>query len=271
MKTTSWKSFILLCAIFIPSLLFAVRPFVTDDARISDYGQLEFEAWSEWNKHAHGGHSTAQQVMGGVALNEWLQIITGGGVGKDEHGNTTTTDFIFQPKFLLTDAKEDGRPGIAIATGVKLPTGKGELSDDATGTFVVGILTTRLFDDWLLLHLNSGIRNVFLHGDRKDIFHWGVGIDAGVMREDIRYIAEMFSGDPFDTVTPKIAMQTGFRYLHSDNLIFDITLGIEPTRHDTMSFRRDREYTMQFGIRILFDAFTKEAQKSRPWGPTGLF
>lgn len=271
MKTTSLKIFILLGTIFIPSLLFAVRPFVTDDARISDYGQLEFEAWHEWNKHADGGHSTAQQLMVGAAFNEWLQVITGGGIGKDEHGNTTTTDFIFQPKFLLTDAKEDGRPGIAIATGVKLPTGKGTLSDDATGTFVIGILTTRLLDDWFLLHLNSGIRNVFLHGERKDIFHWGAGIDTGVIREDIRYIAEIFSGDPFDTVTPKIATQTGFRYLHSDNLNFDITLGIEPSRHDTMSFRGNREYTIQIGVRILFDAFTKKGQKARPWGPTGLF
>lgn len=262
---------IAIVAFLLPSLLFAVRPFVTDDARIIDYGQVEFEAWSEFTRDSEGNRANAQHIMGGVTLNNWFQIISGAGIGKDVEGQTTMTDFIFQPKILFKDAKEDGTPGLALLTGLKLPTGHGDLSDSATGAFIIGVLTTRLLDDWVLLHINTGIRSAFLNGNRKDNFQWGVGADIGVIHQDFRYIAELFSGDPFETDTPKIAAQTGFRYLYSDYLNFDITAGAAPEDHHRRDFSGDNEYLVQFGVRVLFDAFTKEGQKSRPWGPTGLY
>ena len=73
-------------AVFIHILLFApyaqaVRPFVTDVARIIAVGQVEVESWLEvghadktWNP------APAANFMAGATVNEWLEIIVGSGV-----------------------------------------------------------------------------------------------------------------------------------------------------------------------------------------------
>lgn len=258
----------IICLLLSPSLLFAVRPFVTDDARIADYGQIEVETWSEFSKSSHE-RDIAQNLMAGVTFTDWMQLISGSGIGIDKHGKSTVADFVIQPKFLILGAKEDGTPGVAFSTGITLPTGRGTLSSDDKSLFALGIFTSRLFDDLLQVHFNVGFNKTYYKYDNSHTkLQWGLGADVGIIDKDIRFIIEAYSGDPYESNTPDIAMQSGFRYLKSDYLAFDITFGAQPEmEHKKQNSKL--EYWGQFGIRILFDAFTKKIL-GNPNGAKGM-
>lgn len=132
------------------SQVLAVRPFVTDDARIIDYGQVEVENWLEFAT-ASGSRDYVYNVMGGVSPTEWLEIIAGAGVGYatgDDEG-VSLLNPVLQPKVLLFKTREDGTPGLALAAGVLFPHGSGPLSDDGWGGYLLALTSTRQFDDWL--------------------------------------------------------------------------------------------------------------------------
>ncbi|MBX3248393.1 MAG: hypothetical protein KF901_14535 [Myxococcales bacterium] len=242
----------------------AVRPFVTDDARIIDYGQLELEMWPElvfrdgkWHPGFH--------VMSGVSPTEWLEIIVGGGIGLEEGRHFTVANPVIQPKLLVWRAAENGFPGLSLAAGVTLPVGRGEMFDDATGLFFIAPITSRLFDDWFLIHANVGLTAAIVPGDaelgttRSTTVrpYWGVGIDVGLFHKDARFIFEAYAGDPFEALGPRRAFQWGFRWMRSDYVNLDVTFGAQPrvAEGTEAELRHPREFWGQIGIRLLFDVF----------------
>jgi hypothetical protein len=250
----------------------AVRPFVTDDARIIDYGQLEIEHWLEYGSRP-GDTMYAYNFMGGVSMTDWLELIVGTGVGVDtEDGRRLSIiNPVIQPKILFLKAEEDGTPGLAAATGVLLPYGKGSLHDSGWGGYGLLLGTTRLFDDWLQLHVNLGATYTDDDGRTADWRpYWGFGFDLGVVREDIRFIGEVYSGDPLDLEKPRWAVQTGIRWLKSDYVNWDLTFGTQPHMED---HRRagGQEYWAQIGLRLLFDVFTRDGKPGDFSGAVGMF
>ncbi len=245
-----------------------MRPFVTDDARIIERGQLELEMWPELTLQG-GSLYPGFHMMGGVSVTEWLEIIVGGGVGW--HDGLTVANPVIQPKFLLWRAEEDGIPGLALATGVTLPVGQGEMFDAATGFFGVALLTSRLFNDFLMLHVNGGFTAAAARSsasaDGEAFFrarpYWGVGFDAGVVHQDFRLIGEAYAGDPFEALGARYAFQWGGRWLASDTLNLDLTFGAQP-QSDAFGERGPFEYWAQIGVRLLFDAF-----RDTPGDPNG--
>ncbi|NLY95792.1 MAG: transporter [Myxococcales bacterium] len=248
-------------ASLIPSRVGAVRPFVTDDARIVDEGQLEIEMWPEL-VFARGGSWFGYNVMGGVGLTPWLEILAGGGAGVDHDGRFTAANPIVQPKLLLVRAQENGVPGLALVAGVTLPWGRGEMHDDATGAFVLAPITSRLFHDWLQVHANVGVvvarrAEIPVDGRRRSARpFWGVGADAGLGHEDVRLVLEIYAGDPFHALGPKLAFQGGFRWLASDRVNFDLTAGAQPLVEDERRVAGEWESWVQLGVRLVFDVFT---------------
>lgn len=249
----------------------AVRPFVTDDARIVDYGQVETESWLEYSRHS-GGYVTAFNVMAGVTVADWLEIIAGSGVGLADGRELTFANPVIQPKMLLFAATEDGRPGLALAGGVSLRAGRGELFDDATGFYLFAPVSVRLFEDFLFVHGNLGFRGGFGGGEDLVRPYWGFGVEFGPLRPAIpRVVMEVYAGDPFDAFGPDIAGQAGLRWLITDYVNCDLTFGAQPELDAARRSTGHLEYWGQVGLRLLFDVFTRGGRPGDPQGARGLF
>lgn len=273
-KTVLLSTFLFSAALFFCTPAHAVRPFVTDDARIIDYGQLELESWLE-TSHAAGRYSPAPGLnfIGGITVNDWLQFLAGSGVGLDSNGDTTVSNPVVMGKILLKAAALNGAPGYAISAGTTFNRGRGEgLYDDGRVTSLVGMTTYRLLDDALNIHLNVGARTDSPNGQKsKSRIFWGVGFDAEAFNEDMRVIGEVFAGDPLELNAPKIAMQTGVRWMFSDYTQLDVTFGLQPELDARNKRNGEYEKTLQIGFRFLFDAFTRGGQAGNPNGAKGLF
>lgn len=256
---------------FISVKLFAVRPFVTDDARISDYGQLELEMWPDFNVSS-SGNTIGYNLMFGMSFTDYLQIITGSGVGqKMEGGSYHLHNWVFQPKLLLWEAKEEW-PGFAIAWGTIVPFNYKEVFRKNTGYFSNGMVTFRLFSDWLLVHTNFGY--VWATDGTAPAYgklYWGLGIDQGIIWPELRLIAEIFAGDPYEIIGPTLANQVGFRYLYSDYINLDLTFGWQEEVNEQRQGMGTTTWWAQLGIRLLFDLFTHEGKPGNPLGAPGLF
>ena len=254
-----------------PQDALAVRPFVTDDARISDVGQVELETWTEVQR-GHGDVTVGQHVMFGASPTEWLQVLAGTGGGRTIRGGEWTwANPVIQPKLLVWRAYEDGFPGLAFSGGVTLPFGQGAYFDPAAGGYLIAMTTTRLKNDWLLLHANLGA--TFAAPRQESITtkpYWGIGMDLGVFHHDLRIIAEAYSGDPFEALGPNFATQVGFRWIKSDHVNLDMTFGAQPEQHTMRRTTGAWEMWGQLGVRLLFDAFTPEGRAGDPLGGRGL-
>jgi hypothetical protein len=252
----------------------AVRPFVTDDARIIDYGQLELESWLETTR-ANGRYSPAPGLnfIGGITVNDWLQFLAGSGVGLDSSGDSTVSNPVVMGKVLLKAAELNGAPGYAVSAGATLNSGRGEgLYDDGRVTSLVGMSTYRLLDDALNIHLNVGARTDSPRGEKsKTRLFWGVGFDTEALHEDMRVIGEVFAGDPLELNAPKIAMQSGVRWMFSDYTQLDVTFGLQPELDARNKRNGEYEKTLQIGFRFLFDTFTRGGNAGNPNGAKGLF
>jgi hypothetical protein len=241
----------------------AVRPFVTDDARISAYGQLEAEAWIELVRSGRT-FTPGYNVLGGVSPTEWLQIIAGGGVSIDPGAELGVPNPVIQPKLLIWRAEDNGIPGLSVAMGVTLPVGRGEAFEKATGLYLIAPVTSRLFDDWLLLHANLGVRAAYLPADAEVAIetgwsarpYWGIGADVGLFHPDLRGVVEAYAGDPLHAIGPTLAFQWGARWMVSDHVNMDLTFGAEPTVHEGVRVEGGWNTWGQLGARLLFDVFT---------------
>jgi len=268
------RALVLLIGLLISINAHAVRPFVTDDARIIDYGQLELESWLETTR-ADGRYSPAPgfNFIGGISVNDWLQFLAGSGIGLDSNGDTTVSNPMLMGKVLLKAAELDGTPGYAISAGTTFNRGRGEgLYDDGRVFSLVGMTTYRLLDDALNIHLNLGSRTDSPKGAKsKSRVFWGAGIDAEAFSEETRVVAEVFAGDPLELNAPKVAMQTGLRWIYSDYTQLDVMFGLQPELNERNKRNGDYEKTVQIGLRFLFDSFTRGGKPGDPNGAKGLF
>ena len=107
----------------------AVRPFVTDDARIIDRGQFETENWLDLHRARRRWHRSFN-VMAGLSFSDWGELIAGGAVTLDGDRQIGIANPVIQPKFLLVRAEDDGVPGLSLAAGVTLPVGIGPVYAD---------------------------------------------------------------------------------------------------------------------------------------------
>lgn len=257
-----------LLAIAWPSEARAVRPFVTDDARIIDRGQLETENWLDFKRARGWGASF--NVMAGLTINDWSELIVGGSTIFDGPRQIGLGNPVIQPKILLLRAEDDGVPGVALAAGVTLPVGVGPVYEPVTGMYLVAPITSRLFDDWLMLHLNVGFKVAVPEHQRATITpYWGAGIDLGVGTKQARIIAEAYAGDPLEPLGADIAVQAGIRWLPSDYLNLDLTFGGTPELGHGGHATGRLELWGQVGVRLLFDVFTRNGRAGEPTGAAG--
>jgi len=200
----------------------AIRPFITDDARVVGEGHLQLETW--WRRDRR---SLQHWAIAAFGPNDHIELSLGGvhGVARTPRGGEyAISGPLAQGKFLLSPAIKNRWPGIALAAGAEPPVGKGGFEVPGWSAFAYVAATESLFDDELLLvHANAGFLAVDATGYTPLRATWGIGTQLRTVAQ-FHLIGEIFSGDPYVPGSGG-AVQYGFRYIFNDHLQLDGTMG----------------------------------------------
>lgn len=94
---------VLVCtALIIPSITFAARPFITDDARLTTGGSCQLESWMRVNQNSN-------EFWALPACNPTgnFEFTFGGGIAKAQ-GEQATNDYVLQAKTLIRPLETNG-------------------------------------------------------------------------------------------------------------------------------------------------------------------
>ena len=213
--------------LFMPQV-WAVRPFITDDAAL--IGKRRFEL-ANWGYYSRNGLELWHSVNNG--LFDCCELTVAGVWGFDNEKMFTGTFPLLQAKFLFRDYEPNGIPGITCAVGSNIPIGKGTFVASGHGVFAFTSITQCIgIDEQLLLHLQLG--GTFLHNNDIDEktgkkignqtgFVWGLGAQTKIYK-GLHLVSELVQGDPYDAQAPMM-YQLGIRQFVSDKLQFDFAFG----------------------------------------------
>lgn len=221
---------------------YAIRPFVTDDARVVGRRLAQLETWLVGSRDEF-----VHNALGAVGPTDWLEITTGFSHGVTHTGadkGYSITGPLFQLKVLAKEAKPAALPGVAFAMGVIPPFGHGALTPEGPGAFGYTAVTQSLLNDDLLLHANIGVTAADEKTAGVVTTTGGFGFQAHVIA-GLKAVAEAYYGDPYDPLLAAAATQAGFRYVVNDNFQFDGTFG------STISGNSEQWWTL--GIRLVSD------------------
>lgn len=249
----------------------AVRPFVTDDARIADYGQIEGETWFDFLPEGGRVLPVYNFLLNVVPL-DWLEFGASGGIGWDTDDSVTILNPGVQAKLLFARPLDMGPPGLSALGGVTFPVGRGSQYQRAWGGYAIAPLTMSLLDGWWLIHGNLG----WVGGRPTDDapsrhrFFWALGTEVALGHEDWRFVLEAFAGEPLDPFGARLAGQTGLRWLASDYLNLDLAVTLSEELDEQLSRTGGVDWSIQLGLRFLIDAFTRGGAPGDTEGACGM-
>lgn len=238
----------------------AVRPFVTDDARIVDKGQLETESFGGLELIRGQKPAFTLATLENISVTDWLQI-TAGGIGLQYQDNrfTVLENLVFQPKVVLH--RSFGLiPSVTFAPSLLIPTsGNRQLWNSFMMAHISWFLFTPEgspdpYDNGLAIHVNIGTKsqyNAGLGGRYSSKLYWAAGFEVITISREIRFLAEAFNGDPFSFEDEFPAVQTGFRWYKSPYVQWDVVW--RGSRVGIGESREVWENSVQIGLRALFD------------------
>ncbi len=199
--------------------VFAVRPFVTDDARVvgEHLGQVETSV-----RYSQDQFSNLTLGALGPTANSELTVgfVNGFDLDKGSNRSYSVTGPLMQFKYLLWEAKPNGYPGLAAVAGASPPWGKGSFRPQQWSEFVYAAMTESLFDnERVLIHANIGVST----SSEITVGTWGIGSQVRLIG-GLHAVMEIFCNDPYSGKTGG-AYQVGFRHIISDSLQLDLTGG----------------------------------------------
>jgi hypothetical protein len=252
-----------------PTDAFAVRPFVTDDARIVYKGQLETETYAGLTLSRQDKPTIEARSLQGLSLTDRLEIIAGG-FGLTSHANQVRPlDMLIQPKYILYRSF-GAIPSISMAAASLFPlSGNRQQWNSyammhASWLLFTPIDSTDPYDNGLAIHINLGAKSQYDAGPStyRSKFYWAAAFEVITpISREIRVLGEIFNGDPFSYEEKFPAFQTGLRWYKTANTQLDLVLrgirdGSESTRATSgAEVRPGWNYTIQVGFRTLFDLF----------------
>lgn len=205
-----------------PSQAWAIRPFVTDDARTVGKGHLQLETY--WRRDRK---SLQHWLLPAVGPTDWLELTLGAVHGFDLEERKPRYSLggpILQGKFLLREAVPNHLPGAAVVVGGFVPAGRGDFKPPGWNAFSYLAVTQALFkEDDFLVHANVGVSAVSAPDLDPAKVTWGIGAQVETIY-DFHLIGEIFSGDPYVQGAGG-AYQAGFRIIFNDHLQLDGTWG----------------------------------------------
>lgn len=207
------KILVLFLLMFVSSSLWAARPFVTDDARITTPGSCQLESWTRI-------YRTESEYWVLPACNPTGNLEFTTGVGLVSNRNSAPNpggDYVFQLKTLYKELSTDSY-GVGLAVGmVNHPSPV--LGPNLLGSYYGYVPYSLSFnEDQLVTHLNVGYSYDKSSGQSRALY--GLGAEVNVIPK-MMFIAETYgdtSSSPY--------WQAGFRYSFIPNLFqMDATIG----------------------------------------------
>ncbi|MBC7839368.1 MAG: hypothetical protein H7Y39_12095 [Nitrospiraceae bacterium] len=254
---------------FCPEDALAVRPFVTDDARIVYKGQVTTETYGGLTMVQGNKPAIEVRSLQGLGITDRFEL-TAGGFGltyQDNHARPL--DMLIQPKYVLHSSL-GAIPSVSITAASLFPlSGNRQHWDGYAMAQVSWFLftpdaDTDPYDNDLALHLNLGMKSRYDAGPAtyRSKLYWAAGFEVitPVTRE-IRFLGEIFNGDPFSFEEKFPAFQTGFRWYKSPTVQLDLVFrglrngSLETQAPTGAEFSPGWNYTIQAGLRVLFDVF----------------
>lgn len=231
-----------LALLVIQSEAYAIRPFVTDDARVVGARLGQVESWFVLDRQ-----ESAHNTLFAIGPTNWLEITSGfthGGSYRHAERDYGITGGLLQMKALIRETKSNEWPGVAFAAGVVPPFGSGSVTPDAVGVFGYTALSQSFFNDDLLLHVNLGVATINEETKWKQTLTAGFGFQAKVMG-NFHAVGEVYHGDPYDPRMRAMASQVGFRHIFSPNFQLDGSVG------STLESNPHSQQWFSIGIRIV--------------------
>jgi hypothetical protein len=255
-------------ALFTNGEAWAVRPFVTDDARVVYKGQVEMENFAGISMSSGDKPTIEARSLQGAAFTDRFELIAGG-FGFTYHDNQARPlDMLIQPKYLVYRSF-GAIPSVSVAAASLFPlSGNRQLWDSYAMAHISWFLfipqeSSDPYDNDLAIHLNIGTKSRYDAGPAtyRSKVYWAAGFEVITFTREIRFLGEVFNGDPFSYEAEFPAYQTGLRWYKSPDVQMDLVFrgarnGSEDTRLSAgVGSGPGWNYTTQVGLRILFDVF----------------
>lgn len=257
-----------LAVYFCPEDALAVRPFVTDDARIVYKGQLETESYAGLTLTHRDKPTIEARFLQGMAVTDRLEIIAGGFGFTYQDNQAHPLDMLIQPKYVVYRSF-GAIPSISVAAASLFPlSGNRQQWNSYAMAHASWFLftpdgSTDPYDNGLALHINLGTKSQYDAGPAtyRSKLYWAGAFEVITFTREIRFLGEVFSGDPFTYEEKFPAFQTGFRWYKTPEVQMDLVFrGVRDGSDQTRSSSGAEvgpgwNYTIQVGLRVLFDVF----------------
>ena len=247
----------------------AVRPFVTDDARIVYKGQLVTESYGGVTMAQGEKPAIEARSLQGLGITDRFELTAGGfGFTYQDH-QARPLDMLIQPKYVIHSSL-GVIPSLSVAAATLFPlSGNRQQWDGYAMAHLSWFLftpdpDTDPYDNNLAIHFNLGAKSRYDAGPAtfQSKLYWAAGFEVITpMTREIRFLGEVFNGDPFSFDEKFPAYQTGFRWYRTPNMQLDLVFrGVRNTTNDGR-FIADGglpevwNYTIQVGLRFLIDVF----------------
>ena len=254
---------------FCPEDALAVRPFVTDDARIVYKGQVVTETYGGITMVKGDKPAFEARTLEGLGITDRFELTAGGFGFTYQDNQARPLDLLIQPKYVLHSSL-GAIPSISVAAATLFPlSGNRQHWDGYAMAHVSWFLftpdaDTDPYDNNLAIHLNLGAKSRYDAGPAtfQSKLYWAAGFEVitPVTRE-VRFVGEIFNGDPFSYEEKFPAFQTGFRWYKNPMVQIDLVFrglrngSIETQAPTGTEFAPGWNYTIQVGLRVLFDVF----------------
>lgn len=210
---------------------FAVRPFITDDARVTPTHTFLTEASLRLDENRF--QNLTLFALGFTDKLEGTIGFTDGILLKDEEGTAyqfSVAGPLLQLKYLFNEQQgQHGIPAFAVEAGASAPYGLGSKNfhPQVWSEFFV-LLMSKSFSshpEHLNLHINLGFTNShFPEGKMGQEFVWGIGLQYHLFRDTIYGVTEVVSGDPYGFSAGAV-YQIGLRFFISKRMQLDTSYG----------------------------------------------
>jgi hypothetical protein len=239
--------------------VWAVRPFITDDATLIGRKRIEFANWTYLYPKDKWGWELWHSAN--IGLTNWAELTVamcwGQGLGINSGGFETKlwsyTLPLLQAKFLLHDYEPNRWPGVTIAVGSDLPWGKGPYVASGYGAFAFVSVTQCIGkNENVLIHGQIGGAWETYIDNNKRKHQGGVVFELGTqvkIYKGFHGIAEIVNGDPY-IQNVGLMFQVGIRQFISDKLQVDCAFGSGIGKNSA-------NYMITAGIRYVF-SFNKD-------------
>jgi hypothetical protein len=199
----------------------AIRPFVTDDARVVGRHTPQLETWIQADRRA-----LQHWLLPAFGPTDWLELTLGGahGTAPDDPGQGySVTVPLLQAKALVQEGAPNGLPGVAGAAGVLTHGGHGVLRASDPVVFGYVAATESLFpEERLLIHINLGLSREVADGT-DTVLLAGLGTQLHVVA-GLFLLGEILWNDPYAGALGG-GWQVGGRYGFGDHVQIDTSIG----------------------------------------------